>query len=78
MIESISTEEWEKLVSEFVEREAEGFDELPANTLFEACERPQPKVEKRPWSEAFRDSAVPFVDQLIDKNRALFEKLARL
>jgi hypothetical protein len=41
-------------------------------------ERPQPKVEKRPWSEAFRDSAVAFVDQLIDENRALFEELARL
>ncbi|MGA9347759.1 MAG: hypothetical protein WBW48_03000 [Anaerolineae bacterium] len=35
-IESISTQEWEHLVDEFIEREAEGFDELPANTFFEA------------------------------------------
>ena len=35
-------------------------------------------VNKRPWSEAFQDSAVTFVDQLIDENRALFEELARL
>ncbi len=35
-IESISAEEWEQLVDEFIEREAEGFDELPANTFFEA------------------------------------------
>ena len=36
------------------------------------------EVTKRPWSEAFQDSAVAFVDQLIDENRALFEELARL
>jgi len=36
------------------------------------------EVTKRPWSEAFRDSAVTFMDQLIDENRALFEELARL
>lgn len=30
------------------------------------------------WSEAFRESAVAFVDQLIDENRALFEELAQL
>jgi len=35
-------------------------------------------VNKRPWSEAFQDSAVDFVDQLIDENRALFEELAHL
>jgi hypothetical protein len=35
-------------------------------------------VNKHPWSEAFQDSAVTFVDQLIDENRALFEELARL
>jgi hypothetical protein len=35
-------------------------------------------VNKRPWSEAFQDSAVTFVDQLIDENGALFEELARL
>jgi hypothetical protein len=35
-IESISAEEWEQLVDKFIEREAEGFDELPANTFFEA------------------------------------------
>jgi len=35
-IESISTEEWEQLVGEFIEREAEGFNELPADTFFEA------------------------------------------
>jgi hypothetical protein len=32
---------------------------------------------KRPWSEAFRDSAVAFAEQLIDENRELFEELAR-
>ena len=32
-IESISAEEWEQLVGEFIDREAEGFDELPASTL---------------------------------------------
>ena len=36
------------------------------------------EVEERPWSEAFRDSAVAFVDQLIDENQALFEEMARL
>jgi hypothetical protein len=35
-------------------------------------------VKERPWSEAFQDSAVDFVDQLIDENKALFEELARL
>ena len=35
-------------------------------------------VNKRPWPEVFQDSAVDFVDQLIDENRALFEELARL
>ena len=35
-------------------------------------------VNKRPWSEAFQDSAVDFVDQLIDENKALFEELSRL
>jgi len=33
---------------------------------------------RRAWSEAFQESAVPFADQLIDENRALFEELARL
>jgi hypothetical protein len=32
----------------------------------------------RPWSEAFQESAVMFIDQLIDENQALFEELARL
>lgn len=35
-IESISTEEWEQIVGEFIEREVEGFDEFPINTFFEA------------------------------------------
>ncbi len=35
-------------------------------------------VQERPWSEAFQDSAVDFVDQLIDEDKALFEALARL
>ncbi|MBC8264355.1 MAG: hypothetical protein H8E47_09560 [Anaerolineales bacterium] len=35
-IESISAKEWERLVDEFIDREAEGFDELPASTFFEA------------------------------------------
>lgn len=33
---------------------------------------------QHPWSEAFQESAVAFVDQLIDENRALFEELAQL
>jgi hypothetical protein len=35
-------------------------------------------VQERPWSEAFQASAIDFVDQLIDENKALFEELARL
>ena len=38
----------------------------------------QNSVQEHPWSEAFQDSAVDFVDQLIDENRALFEELSRL
>jgi hypothetical protein len=37
-----------------------------------------PEETQPPWSEAFQESAVAFVDQLIDENRALFEELARL
>jgi hypothetical protein len=33
-------------------------------------------AQERPWSEAFQDSAIDFVDQLIDENTALFEELA--
>lgn len=44
----------------------------------QAAESARLNVEPRPWSEAFRDSAVAFADQLIDENRALFEGLARL
>jgi len=44
----------------------------------QAVSESRPGVAKRSWSEAFRDSAVAFVDQLIDENRALFEELARL
>jgi len=35
-------------------------------------------VQERPWSEAFQGSAIDFVDQLIDENKALFDELARL
>ena len=35
-------------------------------------------AQERPWSEAFQDSAIDFVDQLIDENTALFEELAHL
>ncbi len=38
----------------------------------------QHSVQERPWSEAFQNSAVDFVDQLIDEDKALFEALARL
>ena len=38
----------------------------------------QNSVQERPWSKAFQDSAVDFVDQLIDEDKALFEALARL
>jgi len=37
-----------------------------------------PDETQRPWAEAFQESAVAFVDQLIDENRALFEELAQL
>ena len=37
-----------------------------------------PDETQRPWSEAFQESAVAFVDQLIDENRGLFEELAQL
>lgn len=35
-VDNIATEEWEQIVDEFIEREAEGFDELPADTFFTA------------------------------------------
>jgi len=38
----------------------------------------QHSVQECPWSEAFQDSAVDFVDQLIDEDKVLFEALARL
>jgi len=38
----------------------------------------QHSMNERPWSGAFQDSAIDFVDQLIDENKALFEELARL
>jgi hypothetical protein len=44
----------------------------------QAANTSRAEVTQRPWAEAFRDSAVAFVDQLIDENRALFEELARL
>ncbi len=37
-----------------------------------------PDETQHPWSEAFQESAVAFVDQLIDENRVLFEELAQL
>ena len=37
-----------------------------------------PEETQHPWSEAFQESAVAFVDQLIDENRVLFEELAQL
>jgi hypothetical protein len=44
----------------------------------QAAESARPEVKERSWSEAFRDGAMAFVDQLIDENQALFEELARL
>jgi predicted transcriptional regulator len=44
----------------------------------QAGQHAQHNMNERPWSEAFQDSAVDFVDQLIDENKALFEELARL
>jgi hypothetical protein len=38
----------------------------------------QPEPQGRPWSEAFQDSSMAFVEQLIDENLALFEEMARL
>jgi hypothetical protein len=35
-LESISAEEWRQLVDAFIEWEAEGFGEFPADTFFEA------------------------------------------
>ncbi len=43
----------------------------------QAEQKTQPEVKERPWSGAFQDSAVTFVDQLIDENQALFEEMAR-
>lgn len=37
-----------------------------------------PDVSTLSWNECFRESAIAFVDQLIDQNRPLFEELARL
>ncbi len=36
------------------------------------------KEAQLPWSGAFQESAVTFIDQLIDENQALFEELAQL
>jgi hypothetical protein len=36
------------------------------------------KEAQPPWSRAFQESAVTFIDPLIDENQALFEELARL
>jgi hypothetical protein len=33
--------------------------------------------QERLWSEAFQESALPFIDQLLDDNEELFEELAR-
>ena len=44
----------------------------------QTSQKAQNIVQERPWSEAFQDSAIDFVDQLIDENKALFEELARL
>jgi hypothetical protein len=65
--------------------EAERISEEDLNTFLIAAvrvwlkrrERP-PEETQRPWSKAFQESAVAFVDQLIDENRALFEELAQL
>jgi hypothetical protein len=47
-------------------------------TRHKVSQEAQHTVTERPWSEAFQDSAIDFVDQLIDENKALFEELARL
>jgi hypothetical protein len=44
----------------------------------QASQEAQNIMQERPWSEAFQGSAIDFVDQLIDENKALFEELARL
>jgi hypothetical protein len=44
----------------------------------QVSQKPQNIVQEHPWSEAFQDNAIAFVDQLIDENRALFEELAHL
>lgn len=41
-------------------------------------EQEEVRVEaERSWSDAFHDSAISFIDQLIDENQELFEELAR-
>jgi hypothetical protein len=65
--------------------EAERISQEDLNTFLIAAvevwlmrrERP-PKETRRPWSKAFQESAVGFVDQLIDENQPLFEELAQL
>ena len=44
----------------------------------QAVKQAQSEIDIRSWSGAFQDSAVTFVDQLIEENRELFEELARL
>ncbi len=44
----------------------------------QTAQETQPEAQERPWSGAFQDSAVAFVDQLIDENQALFDEMARL
>jgi hypothetical protein len=45
---------------------------------YQVSQNAQNTVKERPWSEAFQDSVIDFVDQLIAENKALFEELAHL
>ena len=62
--------------------EVERISEEDLNTFLTAAVKVwlvrRERLTQRPWSEAFRESAVAFVDQLIDENQALFEELAQL
>ena len=62
--------------------EVERISEEDLNTFLTAAVKVwlvrRERLTQRPWSEAFRESAVAFVDQLIDENQTLFEELAQL
>lgn len=78
-VESISTEEWERLVDELIKREAEGFDELPVDTFFEAwatVEEMEPvpvPVQIRVWGGQVSLITPPDIGLKAEENRLQLE-----